>query len=403
MASASTTFKVDLMTFQRKYAMLNMSGQVWQFMNFRISRDSPLPLHIQLLDELRHAIKSGKLKPHDQLPGEWNMVETFGISRATIQRAWQAAQEEGLLYRVAGKGTFVAEPPPQEQNARPVVGFVIPEYRGTFALNLLKGAEQVLRKQGYTVQFATTDRDLTEENRILEEFVSDGVQGVILVPKRGHHQRVLTSANMNIPVVLMDRPLNGVVLPCVSSNNYAGGIQAMRHLVELGHRNILFVARPHLDLWSVSERYRAYQDVLRLEGIDPPMAFLIGGENELSSYEAYLSHNDSEIQPLIDCLLDDNRPTAIFAVNDWIGIKVQRAIQLAGLNCPQDVSLVGFDNLDIAQYQSPPLTTVAQDPMLMGAEAARRLITILEGEQAREIVTLLPTELVIRESTARPK
>lgn len=367
---------------------------------FQISKESSLPLHIQLLDELRHKVMSGELKPHDQLPGEWELVNTLNISRATIQRAWQAAQEEGLLYRVTGKGTFVAEPV-QETNARNAIAFMIPEYRGTFAMSLLSGAERVLRKQGYTLQFATTDRDIDEENRLLEELVDDGICGVILVPARGSLKgRILSSNALGVPIVQMDRPLNGIVLPCVASNNYAGGLQAMNHLTELGHRNVRFVARPHLDLWSVAERYRAYQDALRRQHIEPEEALLIAGEHEMSSYEAYLNNDDSDIEPLIKCLESEDRPTAIFAVNDWIALRVYRAVELVGLRIPDDISLVGFDDLDIAQYQKPPLTTVAQNANLMGAEAARRLLSMIEGEDVQEILTLVPTHLIQRESTS---
>lgn len=370
--------------------------------DFRISKESSLPLHVQLLDELRHKIVTGQLKPHDMLPGEWELVEALKISRATLQRAWQSAQDEGLIYRVAGKGTFVAEPV-KEQNGRSAVAFIIPEYRGTFAMNLLAGAEQVLRKTGCNVLFASTDRDLEEENRLLVDFAGQGVQGVILVPVRGSLQnRVLTSGEIKMPVVLMDRPLNGAVLPCVSSNNYAGGLQAMNHLIRLGHRRILFVARPHMDLWSVSERYRAYQDALHLQGFDVAPPFLIGGDAEMSSYEAYAAADHAEIEPLIERLKSPTRPTAIFAVNDWMAVRVQGAIAAAGLRCPHDVSVVGFDDLDIAQYQNPPLTTVAQNAHLMGSEAARRLITLMEGEANREILTLLPTTFVERSSTAPP-
>jgi GntR family transcriptional regulator of arabinose operon len=370
--------------------------------NFRISKDSPLPLHVQLLDELRHKIVTGQLKPHDMLPGEWEFVETLHISRATLQRAWQAAREEGLIYRVAGKGTFVAERT-KPSSGLSTAAFIIPEYRGTFAMNLLTGAEQVLRKQGHHLLFASTDRDLAEENRLLADFAHQHVQGIILVPVRGALQnRVLTSGEINVPIVLMDRPVNGVVLPCVSSNNYAGGLQAMNHLIALGHRRILFVARPHMDLWSVSERYRAYQDALHLQGLDPEPPFLIGGDAEMSSYEAYATADSAEIAPLIHRLKSKTRPTAIFAVNDWMAVRVQRAIADAGLQNPQDVSVVGFDDLDIAQYQTPPLTTIAQNGQLMGAEAARRLITLMEGDANREILTLLPTTFVERSSTAPP-
>jgi GntR family transcriptional regulator of arabinose operon len=372
-------------------------------LTFRLSRTSSLPLHIQLLDELRHQIMSGIAKPHDRLPGEWELVRTLNISRATIQRAWQAAEDEGLIYRIAGKGTFVAELR-RPADARCMVGFFIPEYRGTFAVQMLSGAEQVLRKHGYAVQFASTDRDMNEENRLIQRLIDEDAAGCILVPVRGTtHGRLLASGSVKMPIVLMDRPINGLVLPCVLSNNYMGGLQAMDHLIGLGHRRILFVARPHLDLWSVSERYRAYQDAMQRIGETPEPPFLIGSNAEMSSYEAYLSQGDDEIMPLVERLRRDRSLTAIFAVNDWLAIKVQRAINLAGLDNPADISLIGFDDLDIAQYQTPPLTTIAQNAALMGAEAARRLITLIEGEQNQNILTLLPTQLIERQSTAPPK
>lgn len=368
---------------------------------FVISKESSLPLHIQLLDELRHKILSGELQPNDRLPGEWELVKRLDISRATIQRAWQSAQEEGLIYRVTGKGTFVAEATARETNERSAVGFVIPEYRGTFAMALLSGAERVLRREGYHVQFASTDRSIDEENRLIREFIDDGIGGIILVPSRGSLQgRMLGELAATIPIVLMDRPINGLVLPCISSNNYAGGLQAMEHLVKLGHRRIIFVARPHMDLWSVAERYRAYTDVMHRNQFPVEEPFFIGGDNEMSSYEAYLSEHDSDITTLVERLESSNRPTAIFAVNDWIAVKVQRAIKLAGLSNPSDISIVGFDDLDIARYQTPPLTTVHQNASLMGAEAARRLLTLIEGEENDDILTLIPTKLVVRDSTA---
>jgi DNA-binding LacI/PurR family transcriptional regulator len=367
--------------------------------DFQISRVSSLPMHLQLLDELRHRIKSGLLRPHDRIPGEWELVEALNISRATIQRAWQAAQEEGLIYRVAGKGTFVSEPPTMAASG--VIGFLIPEYRGTFAVNMLSGAERVLRKHGFRVQFATTDRSMDEENRLLRSLIDENASGCILVPSHGPMRaHLLASSEVRLPIVLMDRPINGLVLPCVTSNNYEGGLQAVEHLLELGHRRIVFVARPHLDLWPVAERYRAYEDALRRQGLTPRPPFLVGEDREMSSYEAYLEQDDREMQPLVDLLKSPERPTAIFAVNDWLAIKCQRAIIRAGLQTPGDVSLVGFDDLDIAQYQNPPLTTVAQNAASIGAEAARRLITLIEGEANDSIVTLIPTRLIVRQSAA---
>lgn len=372
-------------------------------LDFNLVKESSLPLHLQLLDELRHRIKSGVLNPHDRLPGEWELVEALDISRATIQRAWQAAQEEGLIYRVAGKGTFVSEP--YTGPGSNAVGFFIPEYRGTSAVQMLNGAERVLRKQGLRVRFASTDRNASEESRLLQDLANEGACGCILVPSHESVRHGLdVLSGLQFPLVLMDRPINGITLPCVTSNNYEGGWQAMQHLLSLGHERILFVARPHLHLYPVAERYRAYTDAMRTQELEPLPPFLLQSQREMSSYEAYLQQEDSEMEPLITLLQSDphQRPTAIFAVNDWIAIKVQRAIVSAGLHNPDDVSLVGFDDLDIAQYQTPPLTSVAQNTASIGAEAARRLITMIEGEAHDGILTLIPTQLIVRASTASP-
>jgi GntR family transcriptional regulator, arabinose operon transcriptional repressor len=368
---------------------------------FTIAKDSSLPLHEQLVSELRHAIISGIFKPHTRLPGELELVKYLGISRATVQRAWQTAQEEGLIYRVTGKGTFVADRP-LEQGARKV-GFLNPEYRGNVNGYLLSGAESILRANGYSVLYAHTDRQVNEENRLMREMIEQGVCGFLIWPaKGGANGRLLIDPRFNLPVVLMDRPIPGVALPCVTSNNHSGGLQAMRHLLELGHRRIVFLARPHLDLWPVAERLRAYEDAMRTAGLEPLPPCFLESTFELSWAEAYTQHDDESLTPIVDLLHREDRPTAVFAVNDWMAFKVLRAASLAGLRVPQDLSLVGFDNMDMVDMVDPPLTTVAQDTGLMGSEAARRLISFIEGEAVQEIMTLLPTRLVVRGSTAPP-
>jgi DNA-binding LacI/PurR family transcriptional regulator len=175
----------------------------------------------------------------------------------------------------------------------------------------------------------------------------------------------------------------------------------MNHLLDLGHKRIAFLARPHIRLWTISERLRAYQDAMRGAGFDPLPPILIGDEKELSSFNAYLTSDDQTLEPLTELLRTKDRPTAIFAANDWMAIRALRAAKYAGLRVPDDLSLVGFDNVDIVDYLTPPLTTIAQNAELMGAEAARRLLALTEGEPSEDVLTLLPTRLIVRQSTAR--
>ena len=372
---------------------------------FRLARDSSLPLHLQLLNELRHAILSGELLPHDQLPGENELVEQLGVSRATIRRAWQDALEEELIYRVPGKGTYVADVQPPRA-PRQVIGFLVPGFHSPFDSYLLVGAESVLRAQGYGLLFAVTERKVDEENRIIQEMCADSVAGVLLWPALGNStQRALTDHYCSVPAVLMDRPIPGLTLPCVSSNNHRGGLQAMQHLLELGHTRIAFLSTPHLDLWTIAERFRAYEDAMRSGGLEPLEPIIIGSREEFKVYAEHLSYlaaYQDEIEAVARLLGAPDRPSAIFAMNDLMAFIVVRAAALAGVRVPDELSIVGFDNLALAEHIDPPLTTVAQDPMSIGKEAARRLLALIEGEPAQDIWTLLPTHLVIRGSTAPP-
>lgn len=366
---------------------------------FQISKTSPLPLHTQLLDDLRHKVLTGVFRPNDRLPGEWEIAEELEISRTTIQKAWQGAEEENLIYRIHGKGTFVSGAQPSNTVRLPV-GLVIPDFRSAFAAHLVHGVERVFRRQGYRVQVAGSEYSIAEENRVLQQMHDDGVAGYIVwAVQSDNHDRLLSELSSTVPTVLLDRPVSQLHLPCVSSNNYSGGMQAMNHLIGLGHRKIAFLARPHLHLASVAERYRAYRDALYAIGEMPSEPILIGTDQELSSYDAYLTNDDSSLKPLIDILQHPERPTAIFAVNDWMALRILRATTSIGLRVPDDISLVGFDNLEVTELLNPPLTTVAQNTELLGSEAARRLLDLIDGDQMYEVLTLIPTDLIVRKST----
>lgn len=365
-----------------------------------ISRENSLPLHIQLLDDLRHKVMTGVLQPHKRLPSEWELVTTLGISRATVQRAWQAAEQEGLIYRIPGKGTFVNESRTQSATQM-AFGLVLPDFRGSWSPLTLSAAERVFRQRGYSVRVACTEYSVEEENLVMRKMIDDGVYGCILWGVTGSSaERYLSKIAGTFPIVLIDRPLEGLRMPCVTSNNYVGGMQAMKHLIDLGHQRIVFLARPHAELWTVSERMRAYQDAMRSIEQEPLPPILIGDEKELSSFNAYLTNDDQTLETLVAWLRRVDRPTAIFAVNDWMAIRALRAAKFAGLRVPEDLSLVGFDNLDVVEYLTPPLTTIAQNAELIGAEAARRLLALTDGEASEDVLTLLPTRLIVRQSTA---
>jgi LacI family transcriptional regulator len=370
---------------------------------FKISKDSPIPLHTQLLNELRHAILSGKLKPHEQLPGEYALVTELNISRSTIQRAWQTALDENLIYRIPAKGTFVAELPSAATTPK-IIGCIVPEFRYSFDGSLFGGAEEILRAKGYRLLFAQSERRISEENRLIRSMCEEGAAGILLWPASEiTRDRYVYDPECSIPMVLLDRPVLGVELPCVTSQNYDGARQAMQHLLSLGHHRIAFAAWPPLDLLPVAERGRAYRDAMESAGLIPLPFITLGEPVEAVNYRRYVQEAHEDVAILADVLRQPDRPTAIFAMNDIVATLVLRAVGEIGLKVPDDLSLVGFDNHpELAERVVPMLTTVAQDTWLLAREAARRLLILLDGEPARATFILIPTQLVIRDSTAVP-
>ncbi len=370
---------------------------------FKLSKDSPIPLHVQLLNELRHAILSGKLKPHEQLPGEYLLVEQLNISRSTIQRAWQTALDENLIYRVPAKGTFVSEISSAAVKPK-IVGCIMPEFRYSFDGSLFDGAEEILRTAGYRLLFAQSERRIADENRLIRTMCEEGAAGILLWPVGEYTQdRYVYQSDCLVPIVLLDRPILGSNLPCVTSQNYDGARQAVEHLLALGHRRIAFAAWPPLDLLPVAERGRAYHDAMVAAGV-PPLPFItLGAPVEAVNYRRYAQEAHEDVATLADVLSQPDRPTAIFAMNDIVATLVLRATQEIGLKVPDDLSLVGFDNhTELAARIVPALTTVAQDTRLIAREAARRLLVLIEGEPSLNTFILIPTRLVVRDSTGAP-
>lgn len=370
--------------------------------DFTIHKDSPVPLHIQLVNELRQKILAQELEPHSRVPSEPYLATSLNISRTTIRQAWQIAEEEGLLYRIHGKGTYVAQPVATRDVK--LIGFLIPNFGSSFDSQLLSGAEKYLRKLGYRIMFAHTDRHVDEENRLLQEMWQEGVSGFLLWPALGRGEFRFLERSQNIPTVFMDRAIPGLKYPCVAAEHYRGAINALEHLIGLGHKEIAFVSRPHLDLWPIAERLRGYNDAMQAAGLNVRPPILVGENTEIGTrqaQEAYDSARGEEIKQLQAMLQQPNRPTAIFAMNDLMAIQIVRAVTVTGLKVPDDLSVVGFDDMEIVSHIDPPLTTIAQSSFDIGAEAARLLLNLIDGKVPASLVTLLPTHLVVRESTSR--
>ncbi|HET9975916.1 MAG TPA: LacI family DNA-binding transcriptional regulator [Burkholderiaceae bacterium] len=267
------------------------------------------------------------------------------------------------------------------------IGVVTQTISSPFYGEALHGIEDRLESKGYIPLFVSGHWHEAEERKAIEALLSRRVDGLIVLAGRISNADLLAYAKA-VPMVVVGRDLKGPRLFSFGFDNRAGGLLATRHLVECGHTRIAFVAgdRAHED---ALEREAGYREALQQAGIAFDPALVVKGDfTESGGLQA------------VNQLLDGRIPfTAIFAANDQSAIGAALGLYRRQVRVPDDVSLVGFDDVAPAKFSIPPLTTVRQSVYEMGSQAAAAVLALIDG--GAPDVTLPPPQLVPRESTRR--
>jgi DNA-binding LacI/PurR family transcriptional regulator len=349
-------------------------------------------LHTQLITQLRRRILDGSLPPGSRLPTEIELAKDLRVSRGTVRQALSALESEGLLDRTQRRGTFVRDAPaPQAAERR--IGLVLNGVSNQLDLDILIGVENAVKSRGYQLSFACAEERLDEQSRDIARLCADRVAGMIIFPVSDvtYDETIDRLQAGGMPVVLVDRYLSGLDTDYVVPDNTGGGYRATEHLIILGHTRIGFVhgtiGTPLTT--SVRDRCAGYRQALETYGL-PYDESLVAPlpraktPDALSEYEAFLARPD--------------RPSAFFCVNDDIALALMQAAQRCGIRIPEELALVGFDDLSFAAHLTPPLTTVSQPRMDVGLRAGNLLINRIEGQSGPKKRIELPTSLIVRES-----
>lgn len=369
----------------------------------RLFRDSPIPLYQQLLKEVRSRIQKGEWTAGSRLPNELDLVRDLGVSRMTVRQALSAAVDAGLLVRMRGKGTFVAAGV-EAAPARGFVGHVVPFLSHSFDVQMLLGVESVLKVAGYRLSFSNTEGDIQAEQQMLQQLESEGMLGCIVEPVDGHDEILERWVARRFPVVLLDRSPAGLQADLVASDHFRGGYAVVRHLIDEGYTNIVYLAADPVRLSSIAERRAGYLAAMEDAGLAAREPFILEGMRERGKFKdraSFIQEEASAIERIATWLQSSSRPEAIVAANDLFALLVLTAAQHCGLRIPDDIAVTGFDDVDFAATCEPPLTTVAQPAFQLGVEAARLLVRRLSGSQGPAQQLRLPAELVVRQSSRR--
>lgn len=303
----------------------------------------------------------------------------YGVSASTLARVQEVIAEMGYETSLGARSL--------RSHRTNVLGILVAEFE-PFSTELLKGASAAVAATGYELLAYSGgggSADVGWERRYLSRLSGTLVDGAIIVTP------TVLDADPGIPVVAVDPHTGPSGLPTVDSDNTAGAFMATEHLLGLGHRRIAFLGgRP--DLESARLREQGFRQAMARAGV--PV------DEDLVAVGGY--RPDSTAGPARALLTAAEPPTAVFAANDLSAITVVDVARDLGLRVPQDLSVIGFDNVPESALACPPLTTISQPLQEMGAQALHLLVDLVAGRDTPTHLRL-PTELVVRSSCAPPR
>jgi DNA-binding LacI/PurR family transcriptional regulator len=269
------------------------------------------------------------------------------------------------------------------------LGLIVPDTHNPYFSEVERGVERVAFENGYTVFLCHSGYDLEHELQYVDLLHAQRVAGVIWIPGTADFKPYHKLKEYGVRTIVIDRAVPDEEVPVLMGDNFHGGFIATKHLIDLGHRRIGYIRRP-VDLSHSRGRFEGYQAALTEHHI--PL------EDNLVATGGFVFEDG--YRAVRELLALPEPPTAVFAYNDMMAIGALRAIYEAGLNVPDDFSLVGFDDIAQASFTCPSLTTVLLPKYEMGQRGAELLISLIEKRKtSSEPLKPLEVKLVIREST----
>ncbi|MFB3905182.1 MAG: LacI family DNA-binding transcriptional regulator [Acidobacteriota bacterium] len=304
------------------------------------------------------------------------------VNPETAERIRQIADNMGYRANAVARGLVTRK--------TWTIGAVVTTIADPFIGEVVSGVEELANDKGYSVILGNCKADPDRELRVVRLFHERRVDGILVLSSRIGALYMPLLSELKVPIVLINSHHPDQFAHSVMIDNLGGSVAAVQHLIRLGHRRIAYLG-DQFGLQSDTERFAGYRLALTLADypFEPALVVHADGKAEGSG-------------PAMNRLLAlQDPPTAVFCYNDLTALGALRAVRVHGLRVPQDISIVGFDDLTIASYTEPPLTTVRQPKQEMGRMAVEILCKLLEGAQEQTQIKV-PGELIVRESSAAP-
>ncbi len=324
-----------------------------------------------------------------------DVAKHAGVSIATVSHVinnTRFVSEETKQKVFAAMEKFAYKPNAVARSLRKkesrIIGLILPDNTNPYFAEIAWSIEYASRNLGYSVILCNSDGNVTQESSYIDILLEKQVDGVILVAAGESTANFLKLQERNIPTVMVDRDSPNVNIDSIQINNALFGQIATDHLLELGHKKIACITGPR-EVTPSFDRVDGYKKALKLREIPINDEFIIRGD--FKPQGGYLAA--SKLLSL------NSRPTAIFACNDLMAFGVIHAATEAGINIPEELSLIGFDDIYLSTYCNPQLTTIKQPRMEMGEDAVHFLISRMKDHEKLSRKIVLNASLIIRSST----
>ncbi|MEO1020995.1 MAG: GntR family transcriptional regulator [Bacteroidota bacterium] len=359
------------------------------------------PLYVQIIEDIKSRIASGVLKEGEQLKSHKLLAEEYDVSLITIKGALSTLIDEGYLYSRVGKGTFVAAPPQVMQTTGiNSIGLVLQDVKNPFFSQIAHTVEDTAYNKDYTVLLSNSANQANKEEGQIENFKRMGVKGMIIASliKEAHAPEVVRSLHeQNFPYVMVSYTSDEDIW-YVGSDHKKGAYMGTAHLISLGHAKIGYLNSPRENALG-DVRQIGYRKALADYGLEFRSDYVLRTIND----DVHKDYGSGVGLANMFHEMDD-KPTAFFSYNDLSAIGFIRRVMELGYSVPDDVAIVGFDDIQQAEFAPVPLTTIKQDVERIGQLAIDKLIHRIEGDDEQLIHrTLITPTLVVRDSCGAKK
>ncbi|MGV2886853.1 GntR family transcriptional regulator [Paenibacillus taichungensis] len=364
-------------------------------------------LYLQTADLVMEEIRNRKLQPHDPVPSEGELAKLYSVSRMTAKLALQILEKQGIVYRLARRGTFVSgdylggpgkaslsgNVTTDKKLMKRKIALLFPNM-DDYVARIIASVEKEARKSGCQLLIRiTTDKE--DESFCLQELYEEGIDGIILFP-RGRtrcSEKVLELNLLNYPLVIIDRIFREVNIDCVYHDHYQGAYNLTEYLIDRGHREIGYISMPFDGVTSREDRYKGYVQAM----LD--YALPVNGRNIcLDCAEDYMLNLNGANLQLKEFIQSNFEMTAVVCADDYIATSCLYTALSIHKQVPEELSIIGFSDIQLASLLPVPLTTARQTTEKLGQAAVNLLCKRMENSREGALSIKVNTTIIERSS-----